>query len=162
MSKVKVYTACSWFNPEQAKTLEKALALLKKNPTVDWEGSYRPTEHQWGNHVFETDPVEDEKWLGDKDWQRHTYRNDIIGLKRCDLALFIRCDDGEDPGQAFELGFATALQKPTVFAMKELTGGKSHLNLMLAMSPDIFIKIDDLDKFDFTNFDFEEYVGKVY
>lgn len=161
MSKVKLYTACSWFNPEQAKTLEKALELLKKNPSVDWEGSYRPTEHQWGGHVFQSDPVEDAKWLNNKDWQRHTYRNDIIGLKRCDVGLFIRCDDGEDPGQAFELGFATALNKPTVFAMKELKS--THpLNLMLAVSPDRFITIDDLATFDFSNFDHEEYVGRVY
>lgn len=160
-TKLKIYMGCSWFNPEQMKNQQKAFALLRKNPTVDYEGSYRPNEHQWGEHVFNVNPEEDEKWFSNKDWQRHTYHNDILGLKRCDLALFVKCDDSEDPGQAFELGFATALHIPTVVAMKKLTDN-APINLMLAVSPDKFITIDDLDTFDFTNFDYDDYSGKVY
>ena len=161
MKKLVIYMGSSWFTPEQMATKNKAFALLKKNPTVDYEASYRPNEHQWGDHVFNVDPKEDEKWFSNKDWQRHTYHNDILGLKRCDVALFIKCDDSEDPGQAFALGYANALNIPTIVAVKDLKNGKPA-NLMLACSPDKFITIDELDKFDFTNFDWDEFDGPVY
>ena len=82
MHKVRLYIACSWFNPEQVANMERAHALLKNTPSVDWEGSYRPVEHQWGGHVFGQDPEEDERWYNNRDWQAHTYYEDLLGLNR--------------------------------------------------------------------------------
>lgn len=160
--KLTIYMGSSWFNPQQMATMKKAFALLKKNPTVDYEASYRPNEHQWGGHVFNVDPKEDEKWFCNKEWQQHTYHNDILGLKKCDLALFVKCDDSEDPGQAFELGYATALGIPTVVAQQSLDPNGKAINLMLAVAPDRFIAIDELDTFDFNSFDYDDFKGKVY
>lgn len=162
MHKVRLYIACSWFNPEQVANMERAHALLKNNPSVDWEGSYRPVEHQWGGHVFGQDPEEDERWYNNRDWQAHTYYEDLLGLNRSEMCLFVQCDFNEDPGQAFELGYAVAQHKPCVMALIDPTCKDHPLNLMLAVSPDRFIAIDDLDTFDFNNFGYEYCPGKVY
>ena len=162
MHKVRLYIACSWFNPEQMRNMKRAHELLKLNPTVDWECSYRPVEHQWGDHVFGQDPREDEKWFNNKDWQFHTYYEDILGLNRSEMCLFVQCDSHEDAGQAFEMGYAKAQHKPCISALLDLSCQDHPLNLMLAVAPDRFIRLDELSTFDFNHFSFEYCPAKVY
>lgn len=157
MRKNKLYLACSWFTPEQKKLMAEGYARLAKNPTVDWEGSYRPLDHQYRGWNTDNHP----ELLSDREWEIATYNNDLLGIRRCDVAVFLFNESEEDPGQGFELGYARAMGKQCVMVTRDREPAKP-LNLMLAIGPDRFITLDQLETFDFNNIEFEFYSGKVY
>ncbi len=157
MRKNRLYLACSWFTAKQKELMDKGYALLKENPTVDWENSYRPLDHQYQGINIDDHP----EMLASKEWEIATYNNDLLGLRRADVCIFLYSDDVEDPGQGFELGYAKALGKQCVFILRDKKPTKP-INLMLAVSPDRIITVDELKDFDFNNIEFDYYEGKVY
>lgn len=157
MRKNKLYVACSWFTPEQKRIMHEGYGLLEKNPTVDWEGSYRPLDHQYKGWNTDNHP----ELLSNREWEIATYNNDLLGIRRCDVAVFIYNEEEEDPGQGFELGYAKALGKQCVFVIRS-KDVKKPINLMLAVSPDRFITLDQLDTFDFNDIEFDYFQGRVY
>ena len=74
MYKNRVYLASPFFSPEQKARIEKVVAALKQNPTIDPDGIYNPQEHQ-----------EESLEFGSRDWQDSVFNTDmrlIISMKR--------------------------------------------------------------------------------
>ncbi|MBA1393071.1 nucleoside 2-deoxyribosyltransferase, partial [Lactobacillus sp. XV13L] len=103
-----LYFACSWFSPLEKDFMAKGQAALQKNPTVDWENSFRPLEHQYQN----IDVTKQSAALQDPHWQMGTFRNDLFGIDRADLVCGMFLPQKPDSGMAFEYGYAYATHKP--------------------------------------------------
>ena len=99
--------------------------------------------------------------LASRDWEIATYNNDLLGLRRSDVCVFLFDEEEEDPGQAYELGYAKAMGKQCVLVTKAKVL-KKPVNLMLAVSPDRIVSVDELKDFDFNNIEFEFFTGRVY
>lgn len=132
MDKVKVYQACSWFNPEQAKHMKDVYKTLKENKTVDWDNSYRPLDHQYKGMDISHNP----EFLDDEyqrtSWICATYNNDISGIENSDIGVFAYClGNSEDSGQAYELGYMRSLGKPTIVVIPD-DKAQEPMNLMIA------------------------------
>lgn len=131
--KVKVYCACSWFTDSQKIHMDKVYEDLMVNPTVDWENSYRPLDHQYKGMDISSNP----EFLNDEyqrtSWICTTYNNDISGIKNSDIGVFayVPGQNTIDDGMAFELGYMTAIGKPCVVVIPD---NKEHepMNLMIA------------------------------
>lgn len=155
--KNRLYIACSWFTKDQLAIMNKGYEELKKNPTVDWENSYRPLDHQYNGWSTITHP----ELLQNKEWQIATYNNDILGIRRCDVAVFLYNEAEVDDGQGFEMGFARALQKQVILVTKDKKAHKP-VNLMLAIAPDHFLTLDELATYNFNSIEHEFYGGEVF
>lgn len=133
MGKVKVYQACSWFNSRQKNHMDNVYRALKDNPTCDYENSYRPLDHQYKGMDISRNP----EFLDDEyqrtSWICATYNNDISGIENSDIGVFAYVPGQEtiDDGMAFELGFMTAVGKPTVVVIPDDKEQES-MNLMIA------------------------------
>ncbi|KRL08096.1 nucleoside 2-deoxyribosyltransferase [Liquorilactobacillus hordei] len=152
-----VYFGAGWFTPAQKKSYKIAMESLKINISVDLEHSYVPLEHQYKNIRVDEHP----EYLHDKEWAIATFNGDIVGIKSSDVALFTYLPLQEDIGCGVELGYAKAINKFIVVAIPDEEWGKP-INLMSFGAADIFIKLSDLKKYDFTKPSFNYYEGAVY
>ena len=109
MYKNRVYLASPFFSPEQKARIEKVVAALKQNPTIDPDGIYNP-------QVFNTD---------------------MRQVKRADVVVAItdyKYEEGNyepDSGTIFEIGVAWAWHIPVIMVQFH---PDNELNLMLARS----------------------------
>ena len=144
MSKVKVYCACSWFNPTQKKHMDKVYKALKENKTCDYENSYRPLDLQFEGINVDENPEFLEDHYQQIAWGNETFQNDISGMQGCDVGVFAYClGDSEDSGQSFELGYMNSLGKPTVVVIPDDQVDKP-MNLMIAYGATQVIELSDL------------------
>lgn len=130
---VKVYQACSWFNPEQKNHMDNVYQATKDNKTVDWGNSYRPLDYQFEGVNVDENPEFLEDHYKRLAWISNTYNNDISGMKNAEVGIFayVPGQDTIDDGTAFELGFMTALNKPTVVVIPD-DKEQEPMNLMVA------------------------------
>lgn len=159
MSKQKsIYMACAWFNDEQTKMMNDGYKALKKNPTVDWENSYRPLEHQYEGINVEEHP----EWMRRVDWQAITFKTDISGMAGTDLGVFLSNPKSPDIGMGFEQGWLFAVNKPIVIVVPDEDYNKVAINLMPAIGATDIIKLSDLATYDFNKVFQKTYHGDVY
>ena len=98
MYKNRVYLASPFFSPEQKARIEKVVAALKQNPTIDPDGIYNPQEHQ-----------EESLEFGSRDWQDSVFNTDMRQVKRADVVVAItdyKYEEGNyepDSGTIFEI-----------------------------------------------------------
>lgn len=158
MKKNKLYFACSWFTPEEAKLMNEAIEEVKKNPTVSWDDSYFALDA--GNQYKGLSVEEHPELTRDHEWIEHTLANDNIGEISCDVALFIWDSEHPDTGMAWEMGAAWALHKPIVFVTRK-SSNELKINLMLA-SADDYITLDQLATYDFNHIHKKYWDGEVF
>lgn len=153
-----VYMAESWFNDEQNALRDAGMKAMKKNPTIDWEHSYRPIEHQYKGMLVTEHP----EILSDKEWQMATFRGDVQAMDAMDItvALFDPKMENADPGVVWELGYVYGLRKPVFVVLPDDCG--ICLNLMPAMGATRTLRVKDLATFDFNDKGFSVYDGAVY
>lgn len=145
--KVKVYCACSWFNDSQKIHMDKVYEDLMVNPTVDWENSYRPLDHQYqGQNVNEDDSILKDHY-GQIAWGNETFTTDISGIQGSDIGVFAWEPDSPDEGQAWEMGYMKAINKPVVVVVPDGKKQKA-MNLMLAYGATQVIEEKELHDLD--------------
>lgn len=151
MNKVKVYCAASWFNDRQKVHMDKVYEDLMINPTVDWENSYRPLDHQYQGIAVDENP----EFLDDEyqraAWIANTYKNDISGIINSDVGVFayVPGQDTIDDGMAFELGYMTAIGKPTVVVIPD-DKAQEPMNLMIAEGATQVVTLSEFHNMDLT------------
>lgn len=151
MDKVKVYCACSWFTDSQKIHMDKVYEDLMINPTVDWENSYRPLDHQFeGQNVDEDDSILKDHY-GRLAWIANTYKNDISGIANSDVGVFayVPGQDSIDDGMAFELGYMTAIGKPSVVVIPD-DKAQEPMNLMVAEGATQVVTLSEFHNMDLT------------
>ena len=144
-----LYLACSWFSPEEKQHLQQAQQQLAQNPTVDWDNSFRPLEHQFGYYDVSHNPAA----LADPLWQMGTFRNDLTGIDKADLVCGLFVPEKPDTGMAFEFGYAYACHKPIFAVIPD--NSTVPINVMLVPSVTQYIRLSDAATFDFNNYDFD-------
>lgn len=158
MSKSKtVYFCAGWFTDKQNKAYADAMRAIKANPTIDVENSYIPLQHQYKNIRVDEHP----EVLRDREWANATYNGDKIGVNTSDMLLAVYIPEEEDIGMGVELGMAQALGKYIVVVIPDEEWGEP-INLMSWGIADNFIKMSELDKYDFNKPVFNFYDGSVY
>ena len=151
MNKVKVYCAASWFNDRQKVHMDKVYEDLMINPTVDWENSYRPLDHQYQGIAVDENP----EFLDDEyqraAWIANTYKNDISGIINSDVGVFayVPGQDTIDDGMAFELGYMVAIGKPTVVVIPD-DKAQEPMNLMIAEGATQVVTLSEFHNMDLT------------
>ncbi|WP_289146224.1 nucleoside 2-deoxyribosyltransferase [uncultured Megamonas sp.] len=151
MSKVKVYCACSWFDQEQTKHMKNVYKALKENKTCDWDNSYRPLDHQYKGIAVDENP----EFLDDEyqraAWIANTYKNDISGIINSNVGVFAYVPGQEtiDDGMAFELGYMTAMGKPTIVVIPD-DKGQEPMNLMIAEGATQVVTLSEFHNMDLT------------
>lgn len=146
---VKVYCACSWFDTLQKKHLNDVYHDLILNETVDWDNSYRPLDNQYqGINVDENPEFLDEEYQRAA-WIANTYKNDISGIINSDVGVFayVPGQDTIDDGMAFELGYMTAMGKPTVVVIPD-DKEQEPMNLMIAEGATQVVTLSEFHKMD--------------
>lgn len=154
--KKSLYLACSWFSPEEEQYMQQGQAALAQNPTVDWENSFRPLEHQFND----VDVTKQPEMLADPLWQIGTFRGDLAGIDRSDLVCGMFLPTHADTGMAFEYGYAYANHKPIVAVIPD--DNQEAINLMLIPSATCYITLSQLATFDFNNITYQVYPGTCY
>lgn len=158
MTKTKtVYFCAGWFTEHQNAAYQEAMEAIKKNPTVDVENSYIPLDHQYKGLRVDEHP----ELLQDREWATATYNGDRVGVSTSDTLLAVYLPHEEDVGMGVELGMARALGKYILIAVPDNLWGQP-INLMSWGIGDNFIKLSDLNKFDFNKPTFNFYPGSVY
>ena len=158
MTKSKtVYFCAGWFTDKQNKAYKEAMDAIKKNPTVDVENSYVPLQHQYKGLRVDEHP----ELLEDREWAMATYNGDRTGVATTDMLLGVYIPDEEDVGMGVELGMAHALGKYNLIVIPDEEWGKP-INLMTFGIADNFIKMSELEKYDFNKPSFNFYDGAVY
>ncbi|KRL07961.1 nucleoside 2-deoxyribosyltransferase [Liquorilactobacillus hordei] len=152
-----VYFGAGWFTPKQELAYDKAMHALKNNLSVDLVHSYVPLEHQYKGIRVDLNP----EYLHDLEWSNGTFNGDILGIKSTDVALFIYVPTEEDIGCGVELGYAKAINKTIIVAIPDEEWGEP-INLMSFGAADSFIKLSELNKYDFTKPEYKFYEGEVY
>lgn len=151
MNKAKVYQACSWFNTEQSDHMNKVYKTLKENETVDWDNSYRPLDNQFeGQNVDEDNTILKDHY-GRLAWIANTYKNDISGIANSDVGVFayVPGQDSIDDGMAFELGYMTAIGKPSVVVIPD-DKEQEPMNLMIAEGATQVVTLSEFHNMDLT------------
>lgn len=152
-----VYFCAGWFTDKQNKAYEKAMEAIKNNPTVDVDNSYVPLQHQYkGLRVYEHPEL-----LEDREWATATANGDRIGVQTSDVILAIYIPEEEDVGMGVELGMAQALGKYNLIVIPDEDWGKP-INLMTYGAGDHFIKLSELENYNFNRPSFNFYEGAVY
>lgn len=158
MSKSKtVYFCAGWFTDKQNKAYVDAMKAIKVNPTIDVENSYIPLQHQYKNIRVDEHP----EVLRGREWASATYNGDKIGVNTSDMLLAVYIPDEEDVGIGVELGMARALGKYNLIVIPDEDWG-NPINLMTYGVCDNFIKLSELEKYDFNKPSFDFYDGAVY
>lgn len=152
-----VYFCAGWFTDKQNKAYKEAMDAIKKNPTVDVENSYVPLQHQYKGLRVDEHP----ELLEDREWAMGTYNGDRTGVATTDMLLGVYIPDEEDVGMGVELGMARALGKYNLIVIPDEEWGKP-INLMTFGIADNFIKMSELEKYDFNKPSFNFYDGAVY
>lgn len=153
-----IYMACAWFNEEQTKMMNEGYKKLKANPTVDWENSYRPLEHQYAGINVEEHP----EWMRRVDWQAMTFKSDISGMAGSDIGVFLYNPKSPDEGSTFECGYLYAINKPIVIVVPDEDYGKVAINLMPAIGATDIIKLSELSTYNFNKVYQTTYKGAIY
>lgn len=157
MKSKTVYFCAGWFTDKQNQAYNDAMEAIKVNPTIDVENSYVPLQHQYkGVRVDEHPEI-----LEDREWAIATYNGDRVGVSTSDMLLAVYIPEEEDIGMGVELGMAQALGKYIVVVIPDEEWGKP-INLMSWGIADKFIKMSELDNFDFDKPVFNFYDGAVY
>jgi len=147
MQKNKVYLASPFFSDGQKERIEKVIAALKSNPTIDADEIYNPQEHQEENLEFAS-----------HEWQDSVFASDMRQVKRADVIVAIldyKSEEGNpepDSGTIFEIGSAWAWNIPVIMVQFD----ESHeLNLMLARSLTAMFSGDEIEE-GIAKYDFNE------
>lgn len=146
----KIYLGSPFYSDAERARVDKAKALLSKNPTVA--------------HVFFpfdggfTDPNEKNPEVGgirSMVWRDATYQNDLTGIVNASCGVFLYDMDMLDDGSAFEIGFMRAMHKPVVLLpFTEHPEKDKKMNLMLAQGVTTIIDGNtDFEKLATYNFD---------
>ncbi|MEY8441524.1 nucleoside 2-deoxyribosyltransferase [Lactobacillaceae bacterium 24-114] len=152
-----VYFCAGWFSDKQNDAYQKAIEAIRTNPTVDVDNSYIPLEHQYKGLRVDEHP----ELLEDREWAMATYNGDRVGVSTSDVLLAVYVPNEEDVGMGVELGMASALGKFILVAIPDEDWGKP-INLMSWGIGDQFIKLSELEQFDFNKPAFNFYDGAVY
>lgn len=152
-----VYFCAGWFSDKQNDAYQKAMEAIRTNPTVDVDNSYIPLEHQYKGLRVDEHP----ELLEDREWAMATYNGDRVGVSTSDVLLAVYVPNEEDVGMGVELGMASALGKFILVAIPDEDWGKP-INLMSWGIGDQFIKLSELEQFDFNKPAFNFYDGAVY
>lgn len=162
MNKVKVYCACSWFNDSQKIHMDKVYEDLMVNPTVDWENSYRPLDHQFeGQNVDEDDSILKDHY-GQIAWGNETFTTDISGIQGSDIGVFAYClGDSEDSGQAYELGYMRSLGKPTIVVIPD-NQKDLPMNLMIAYGATMVVTLSEFKNLDLNKVFNKPFEGNLF
>ncbi|AXX64731.1 nucleoside 2-deoxyribosyltransferase [Bombilactobacillus bombi] len=151
-----LYFACSWFSTQEKEFMEKGQQALKQNPTVDWENTFRPLEHQYHNIDVSQHP----EALADPAWQMGTFRNDLFGIDRADFVCGLFLPQKPDSGMAFEYGYAYATHTPIVSVIPD--DDQSEINLMLLPSVTRYLHLSELATFDFNQIEFDLFSATAF
>lgn len=154
-----IYDAGGWFNSVQRKLLSDGREALIANPTVDFNNSYVPLEHQYKGLNVELNP----ELMQDQEWQAGTYLGDVSGISGTDLVVAFIDPDEVDPGTTFEMGYGMAIHKPVVVVIPDKPEGEvTELNLMVAKGCTQVITMSELAAFNFNLIPAKPYLGKVF
>lgn len=152
-----VYFCAGWFTEKQNKAYSEAMKAIENNPTVDLPNSYVPLQHQYKGLRVDEHP----ELLEDREWSTATYNGDRVGVQTSDVILAIYIPEEEDVGMGVELGMARALGKYNLIVIPDEDWGKP-INLMTYGVGDNFIKLSELENYDFNKPSFDFYDGAVY
>ena len=152
-----LYFACSWFSPAETEFMKKGQDALSQNPTVDWDNTFRPLDHQYQN----IDVTKHPEKMKDPEWQIGTFRNDLLGIDRADVVCGMFLPQKPDSGMAFEYGYAYANRKPIVSVIPDDMVAP-EINLMLIPSVTHYVHLSDLATFNFNNLEFELFPATAY
>jgi nucleoside deoxyribosyltransferase len=150
-----LYFGAGWFNDKQIKAYNDAMRALAANPTVDFTNSFVPVENQFGGEIHSDEPTDD------IEWGQGTYDDDLLGVKICTVMFGVYLPSEEDVGLGMELGYARQLGKPIVLCMPEDEFG-DPINLMSWGVADDFIKMSELQDYNFNQIRKRFYRGTVY
>lgn len=158
MKQNTVYMAESWFNDEQNALREAGMKAMKQNPTIDWENSFRPIEHQYKGWKITDHP----DMLNNSEWQLATFRSDVQAMDAMDItiALYDPKMENSDPGVVWELGYVFGLKKPAFLVLPD--DCDTPLNLMPALGATRVLHVSDLGTFNFNDKAFIVTKGEVY
>lgn len=157
--KIKVaYFGESWFNPAQEALRLKGTEAMKANPTIDWDNSFVPIDHQYKGLLVSENP----ELLADKEWQLATFNADVQGMNNSDIvvAMYDPKMENSDPGVVWELGYAYGLHKAVYVVLPDEV--EEDMNLMPAMGATQIMKVSDLATFDFNKGVYAIFDGAVY
>lgn len=152
-----VYFCAGWFTEKQNKAYSEAMKAIENNPTVDVSNSYVPLQHQYKGLRVDEHP----ELLEDREWSNATFNGDRVGIQTSDVILAIYIPEEEDVGMGVELGMARALGKYNLIVIPDEDWGKP-INLMTYGVGDNFIKLSELENYDFNKPSFDFYDGAVY
>ena len=154
-----VYQAGGFFSDFQRKLLSDGRKALTINPTIDFDNSYVPLEHQYKGLDVDSHP----ELLQDHEWQAGTYLGDVSGIAGTDLVVAFIDPDNVDPGTTFEMGYGMAINKPVVVVIPDkLPDEPTKLNLMVAKGCTQVITMSQLAEFNFSLIPAIPYLGKVF
>lgn len=150
----------SWFSKPEEEMLAKMKAALKENKTIGDIYWCLDDENQWEGIDVSKHPEK----ADDIKWQKMTYSADLLAIQNQDVIVAMVVAGHEDSGMAQEIGYAKALGKPVVLVRtaEDVANKDSRINLMIAMSGDAVISIDELPNYDFDHIRLKPYRGKVY
>lgn len=151
------YFAAGWFSLAQNKAYKEAYKALEENPTMDFEHSYVPLQHQYKNISV----VEHPEYLHDREWATATFKGDLVGIQTTDVTTAIYLPSEEDIGLGTEISFAHSLGKYVLLVVPDEEYGQP-INLMSWGFADNTIKLSELKDFDFNKPTFDFYDGAVY
>lgn len=140
---LSIYFAGGWFTPEQQTDIRATETALRKNPQVDEDGVFFPEYLQNKTYEYGTTP-----------WANHQFNTDIEAMKRADVIVATLTQGQEDPGTAFEIGWAYANNTPVVLVVPN----SDSVNLMPAMG-NTYITTDpkELETLNFANIPYNEW-----
>ncbi len=154
-----VYQAGGFFSDFQCRLLSNGKKALIDNPTVDFDNSYVPLEHQYKGLDVDSHP----ELMQDQEWQAGTYLGDISGISGTDLVVAFIDPDEVDPGTTFEMGYGMAIHKPVVVVIPDKSEGEvTELNLMVAKGCTQVITMSEVATFNFNLIPAKPYLGKVF
>ena len=132
----KVYLAAPWFD-EKARMLHDTVALID---------NYLGDKSRYSIYY----PKDN-----NKDTPLNTFKSNIEAIRDCDIVIALI--SRKDVGTAWEIGYASAIEKPVYLVTYSEECFKSKTNLMLAYSGQCFT-IDKLAKFLTVGLDSVDYV----
>lgn len=158
MRKRTAYIANSWFNDEQQRQRKLGMKALQDNPSIDYENSYRPIEHQYKDWTINDNP----DLLKNNEWQRATFDGDVRAIDASDIviAIYDPKRENSDPGVIWEMGYAFAKGKQVFVVIPD--NNTIPLNLMPALAANNVIYMHDLPTYNFNDMDITPYHGPVY
>jgi nucleoside deoxyribosyltransferase len=133
-----VYLAGPFFDDEQIDRAERLEKALTSNPTVS--SFFSPRQHQYEEYEEFT-----------PEWAEVVFKSDRDALANADVVVAMLDffgDDDVDPGTAWEIGFAGAVNKPVIL-VKEKAG---KVNIMMTVPGHYFVS----DAAEIATYDFDK------